>query len=252
MGLINVPDRRIRKPIGMPQIDWDDPLNRGLVGYWGMFPYEFGGKVVHDLSGNGNVGTFNGTPTWQAGEFGSAIDFTAATDYIECGQNIGSGSQITIVAWVKPRALTDENVGSFRDVMVARWKNDTNDRGFQLRIDEQVGEDDATGEDLGFYVSSDGTNLDSSRYENFFTQGVWQQVVVTFDAGKVIAYKNGISVFTDTLTETSIYAASTDLAFGRAMNGGIWDYYNGLIDHILIYNRVLTASEIALLHRRPF
>ena len=43
------------------------------------------GDIAEDASGNGNDGTLMGSPTWVAGKFGSALEFTGSGNYVDCG-----------------------------------------------------------------------------------------------------------------------------------------------------------------------
>ena len=51
-------DEWIQKPPLGIQIDWSNPITKGLVGCW-LFN-EGSGDKVYDLSGNGNTGTLTG------------------------------------------------------------------------------------------------------------------------------------------------------------------------------------------------
>ena len=58
--------------------------NADLVGHWSL--NEGSGSIVHDLSGNGNDGTFVGNPQWIIGVNGGALDFDGES-YVDCGND---------------------------------------------------------------------------------------------------------------------------------------------------------------------
>ena len=68
-----------------------------------------------------------------------------------------------------------------------------------------------------------------------------------------MVYVNGVLVRTDAQTGT-INAGDDSLAIGALSDneGGRTAYWEGMIDHVLIYNRALTAGEIQKLYREPF
>ncbi|MHC4494231.1 MAG: hypothetical protein ACYSYM_00240 [Planctomycetota bacterium] len=85
-------------------------IAEGLVGYWPLD--EGGGTTTADASGNGNDGTLN-APKWDAGKFGSALNFDGVDDYVDLGNppilDFGTGD-FTVSAWVKTTVPAGETV----------------------------------------------------------------------------------------------------------------------------------------------
>ena len=75
-------------------------LNDGLVAY-----YSFDDCTAKDLSGNGNDGTINGAKCVD-GNFGKALEFNGVDDYVKIDKRFDL-SQITVIAWIKPRSFRD-------------------------------------------------------------------------------------------------------------------------------------------------
>jgi hypothetical protein len=126
---------------------------------------------------------------------------------------------------------------------------------------------DVTLQDWLFSVQSSGrirlqlrntgtTNLlDVLTNETPIVTGQWFHVAFTYNGNSapsgIIFYINGASqtnnVIFNTLTATILN--NRPLILGCRYNGGTYDLdYNGLMDEVGVWNRVLTASEIATLY----
>ena len=74
------------------------------VGEW-KFDEKTGGSV-NDTSGNGKLGTWNGTGThWDRGEYGSAGSFNGSDDYVDIGA--GPSTVKTVSFWAYPASTTE-------------------------------------------------------------------------------------------------------------------------------------------------
>ena len=201
-------------------------LSYGLVGCW-LFNEGSGGQV-YDLSGNGLTGTFISAVTWSPGKFGSALDFVGDADYISGAAPPGIVDTITYIAWVK------SDLGSSADQTVLRVLDTA------LNIDNVPG--------LRWYPDIDMGPV-TATYT--FIAGIWYQVAVTQVGTAYVLYINGIQVgsgATNALDIVSGYGVNIG-NFNAA--GGLWDL-DGQIDHVIIYNRVLSVSEVAQLYQEPF
>jgi len=86
-----------------------------------------------------------------------------------------------------------------------------------------------------------------ARIGNVIETGKWQHVMGTYDGEKINAYVNGVLVASQTY-EPSEPIRTNDVAFtiGNVGSGRAW-MFNGMLDDVRIYNRVLSNGEIALL-----
>jgi len=209
-------------------------LSRGLVGLWLM--NENTGTTVHDLSGNGNDGSLVADTHWAPGKFGDALDLDGAGDYVNCGQNptLNITGHITISVWVYRKGTTPSNLvgilGSIQPPWDANWalfvNGDNSNIGF-----------------IGWGLS------DNAVSGGLVPLNTWVHVVAKYDGSYLYIYTNGTEVAKDASTG-SVTALENDLLIGTYVN--TTRNWNGLIDHAMIYNRALSASEIALLYREPF
>lgn len=132
-----------KPPLGTP-LDWENPLNKGLIMHLAM--NEGHGDVVQDLSMNGNHGTLNNfafPPTvasgWNPGRTGVGLKFDGINNYVDCGTdiNFGVGQSFTISMWVQPNAngdllrkypggTPDYGIAVVNDKTYALWRDGVN------------------------------------------------------------------------------------------------------------------------------
>lgn len=190
---------------------------------------EGSGGQVFDLSGNGLTGTFNGDITWKAGKFGPAPDFAGDTDYISAPthpQIDGGIGPITYVVWFK------SDLGGEAAQVILRVK-DTMIRIYQNNFD--------------WYPDIDIAKI-SCAYT--FAAGVWYQLAVTQTGTSYTMYINGILVKSGATNALDL-TSSMDVIIGSYNDAGLWDL-DGQVDIPIIYNLVLSPSELVLLYREPF
>ncbi|HII15247.1 MAG TPA: LamG domain-containing protein, partial [Nanoarchaeota archaeon] len=194
---------------------------------------------VKDYSSFGNNGTHNGTittmPRWNAScnaftGSGGCYEFDAIEDIISASSTATkmSPAQGTVSVWVKPN---DAATGV--TYVIA---GNTNTRTYITR---------ANG---AFYVYKGDS---SSVYVVLpaSSANTWYQIVLTWDNSTNMnnytmkGYQNG------TLIDTKNFTGGNAGSFLRAgaFNNGI-SHFNGSIDQVQIWNRSLSASEIAILY----
>ena len=224
------------KPMPGEMIDWGHPLSKGLVGCW-LFNEGTGNKIF-DLSGNENRGTFQNDPIWSAGISGSCIEFDGINDYITVPDDASydGHTKLTLASWVK---TTETSAYIF-------WKGHSSPYDFQYALD--ISNSKAR---MVAYTSVGNVHFNASGTSNI-NDDAWHFLVGTVEANKEAKiYVDGILDGYDSTSYSSWnYEGARDLHIGR--RDGVTNYLDGLIDSPMIWKRVLTASEIALLSREPF
>ena len=207
---------------------------KGLVGFWGMMPWEAGGNTVHNLSGNNFSGSITDA-TWVTGKYGPCLKFDGTNDRIDIPSlsSVWNGKNWSLSYWV-----STTSVATAQWIMSGSVATGTADEVFRCAI---VSSNFVFTNDYG--VSITGPTPISGELYHY---------AVTFDYGAQIAslYINGILVGTD----TSFSDPGANLALVR-FGLPTWTTTSGLIgtfDLPLIFNRTLSAFEIALLYREPF
>jgi len=78
------------------------------------------------------------------------------------------------------------------------------------------------------------------------------QVAVVFESDTLRhAYVDGDNKNTDTTLMNGMHNLNTT-AIGALCRLGILGYWNGRVDHVILWNRVLSDSEIQRIYRNPF
>ncbi|MFF3332751.1 LamG-like jellyroll fold domain-containing protein [Streptomyces sp. NPDC002888] len=193
---------------------------------------ESSGTTANDLSGNGWNGTLTGGATFVAGKKGNAVDLSGASQYVALPTGVISDVKaITVAAWVNLDSaatwarIFDFGSGTSR-YMFLTAKNGTN--GF-IRFGIKNG---------GSEQVVDGTAA--------LPTGGWHHVAVTLDGSTGTLYVDGAKVGSGNISiKPSDLGANTQNYLGRSQFSSD-PYLDGRIDEFRIYNRALTAAEVAV------
>ena len=211
----------------MPRQEYPS-LRQGLVGAWCPSLGASGLSLI-DRSGRGNHGTLTnmgGQDNWQASGSGVALNFDGVNDYV--ATNVSLQGAFTVSMWANRRTA-----GSGNERIL--WGNTAdNDTYIASILSTYV------------YVQSDTTGQGKQFLGLQFANNEWFHIAVKRDSGNgVRVYKNG---FESTSGSQSVAGTFSLNALGRyAVETFSWD---GFIDDIRVYDRVLTQAEIRLLAGR--
>lgn len=197
-------------------------LNDGLVAY-----YPFNGNA-NDESGNGHNGIVNGA-TLVPDRFGitnSAYSFNGYDNRIilDNTRNIDGNSGISLVAWV----VTNNPGGSS---IVSKHLNYTSS-GFNLA---------GTSNQAHFWPYTSSPVSSGSSYND----GNWHLYIGTFDGSIAKIYVDGILKNLETIS-----ALETNLELIKIGSDSEMSFFNGLIDDVRIYNRVINVDEISAIYNK--
>lgn len=219
-------------------------LNTGLVAY-----YNFDDCKANDNSGTGNNGTINGNTQCAAGIKGKSLSFNGSTDYVYIphSESLNITEQISYGAWVKLKDVT-----GFTDNDIILNKEGI---PYELAIHDNTGSitcfpDSIPTYDFSFYVEVGHENHECGWADGGkkVEKNLWTFLFITYDGSQVKTYFNGSLVST---YYAGGYISSTyePLLIGaRGGSGEAGAFFNGLIDEVRIYNRVLNDNEIKELY----
>jgi hypothetical protein len=204
--------------------------------------YPFTGNA-NDESAYANHGTVNG-PVLVADRFGapeSAYQFDGVDDYIEAPdaaqQHVDA---VTVSAWVKPAAAGVAQWCQEPQILFKRNHLTANFEGYIMRLsggDPEVG--------VAAVASSSGAQVGVAGTTPIQV-GEWVHLVMTANGSTIALYQDG-ELLSSTATGFPLDVGNRPLVFG-ATNEWCGGHFNGLIDDIRIYNRVLSVAEISQLH----
>ena len=219
-------------------------LQTGLVGYW-----PFCGNA-NDASGNGNNGTVNGATltTDRFGNANSAYSFDGVNDRISISHNQAlSPSIVTVSLWFN--ASTFLNTDGNQSQLVSKREFSGWGSAYELGIGKMPPEylNSSTNTLYTNYTTSNN-NYTKHYSSSGLTVNDWHQAAYSHDGQYVKFYIDGILVHETPSNGVLSDPGQLPLWFGGRPGGIGRSFYNGLLDEIAIYNRVLTASEIQALY----
>lgn len=196
----------------------------GMISYWTFDEGE--GTTAFD-SVDANNGIISGA-TWATGIVGDALSFDGNDQVVvPNSDSLNFTEAITVALWVKPNGWT----GDYEYVAEkGTWAGNAAwfffiHHGFHA---------------ANFCFVSQGGSQRSCPMLDEVPDGVWSQIVGTYDRQNSKIYFNGVLNNHRAWTEP-IRLNSHNVYIG---SGGGWLYFKGEVDEVAIYNRALTACEI--------
>jgi hypothetical protein len=235
-GMVFIDDIRLY-PLERQLITPVDPGTAGL-----QAQYQFEGNAT-DSSDKGRNGSLKGAPMFVAGKAGQAISLNGTADYVNIdgykgilADAAGVQQPLTLTAWIKTAT-------NGRDIIA--WGTNAGGQRMNFRVDTVLRVEHGAGNILG----SNGPRLIDNE---------WHHVAATVPQGgrimDVLLYVDGMNV-TPASTTTAVFnlQPNIDVVIGQGGTQGS-RFFLGLIDETRIYDRVLSAGEIAWLAGRttPF
>ena len=195
--------------------------------------YPGSGTSWTDLSGNGNTGTLTNGPTYNNANGGSIV-FDGTNDFINIPHNssLTSTSALTINCWVKSQSLSAYNA------IIGKGTSDANEEYTVAFTSDRIYFDIGNG--AGPYVSA--------LYN--FSNNVWYNICCihsrTAGISNLLCYVNGVIVSGSTILGTNTpNNNSFPISIGsRSYDTPTLPFY-GNISNVSIYNRALSAAEVA-------
>jgi hypothetical protein len=197
--------------------------------------YISGSTTWNDLSKSQLTSTLTNGPTFNTGSGGSIV-FDGVDDRVSRTENINTGQNFTVDAWIYPTLL-----GTTRRAVVASSYNSTSQNGWLFST-------------AGFNINN--TFFFSIGIDNAYrvaiantlnlNQWVYISAVCQNGGGSINLYKNGIETSYATSLQSTNTLTYTNPQFNVGFRdvGGTTDPYTGNISVVQIYNRVLSAQEI--------
>ncbi|UCD53141.1 MAG: LamG domain-containing protein, partial [Phycisphaerales bacterium] len=202
-----------------------------LVGFWTFD--EGQGATAVDWSGHSNHGKIEGDPQRVDGYELGALEMDGKDDVIEVplqpSITFEQGDSFSVLAWINTQATPnpqDGIVGNYRVTTDPFWMLIANVDGGATMYVRDVGRTNST------VIASPGRIND----------GNWHHLAGVRDqqAGWLRLYVDGQLVIED-LDQTESINSGQSIWIGDHLNR----YYHGLIDEVRIYDKALTAEEIA-------
>jgi len=202
-------------------------IHPNLVAY---YPME---GNANDASGSGNNCTVSGA-TLTTGKVGRCYNFNS--DFLSTNEEPGIlntktvNDAFSLSAWVRK---TDSNAAS---IISSQNQNSADARGIQI------------GYSNGYmFRISDGSNRRQINEDGTSTLNNWHNVTVTYDGSNTQAgmkiYIDGVDTTTNS-TDQTVGAISNSSKTYIGMRLGVGIPFNGQIDEVCIFDKVLPPSDV--------
>jgi len=216
------------------------PRSHNIVGRWVPSAGATGSRLI-DRSGRSNHGTLtNMDPAsdWVASGGKLALDFDGSNDHVAIGPGLAQSGDFSVMGWANVRAIgTNPQLCSralFGNPFPQNWL-------LFIRTDEGTAE-----------WALQTTNASGTRYQikggGLVSTNVWTHVCVSYSLNGASLYLNGTPI-----TVITIGTPNATPVSGQVVNIGgyanVTNFFNGLIDDVMIYNTALTPSEVLEIYR---
>ena len=202
----------------LPLIAITDP---NLLGWWTLD--EGGGVKAVDWSGHGVHGTLQGNPQWTAGAVDGALALDGDGDFVDLGRPAdwpAGSSARSLCGWGKTNSVA------------AGW-----------RWIAAYGSP-ATGQ--ATFIGMNGTSIfgggygDDVQFDNFWTVNEWHHICLTYDGMTAKLYADAVEVASAAKSWNTVLGLAH---IGRQVNT-LAEFWDGVVDDVRVYNKVLTPQEI--------
>ncbi len=233
-------------------------LRNGLVGHWTFDGKDIYSTTAFDSSGNNNRGTLTNGPAISLGKIGQALNFDNSDDYVQIAQSasLNDLGPMTISAWIKPNSIGEGSLGKI--VLKGDTGIAANDWQLFLNSGVSAGPCNSTPTNVFMFQVQNSAGLPYATKcsaNSSITYGDWQHIVLTWDGtggtNGAKLYKNGteLSYLSSNGTEGGSRTSETGTLY--IGNRGAADRtFDGSIDDVRIYNRVLSADEVYQLYNQ--
>jgi len=219
------------------RVDPTHPMGQGIVGWWPM--QEGVGTVIRDIGQYGNHGAWVGsTNSWVAGNLGKAVNLTGASGgyiSIPSSASLQVANAMTACIWAN-RTSAGVNGALFHKGTLGSSYGDwclVYDGSYSTYPDFRIAYP-SSGLIVG--IGTPATNT-------------WHFIVATFDKANAKLFVNGTQVDSKPYT-TAIAQTATPLNIG--VYYGVPYAHAGPLAHARLYNRALSAAEIAQIYADPW
>jgi Concanavalin A-like lectin/glucanases superfamily len=217
--------------------DMEAPVQTPKQGPIAAWSFEEGeGTTTEDVTGDEHEGTIEGAK-WARGKYGEALKFDGEGDVVKVPDSLEFDltEGFTLESWVRPESTSNE------------WAP---------ILAKEMGGGKAT-EELAWWLYEGGEKSSVPFGGNGPTAGkeeeaiaedplpvnVWSHLALTYDGFQVRLYVDGELVDCSDVPAGAPPVTEGELQIGAATDRG--DHFVGRIDEVRIYNRALSAGEVA-------
>ena len=221
-------------------------VNRSILGAGGgvstlwddLLAYYTADNTPNDATGNGYDGTLVNGATYGTGIINQGFSFDGVNDYINIGNNLNfdGDTPFSFSCWINPLGSTTVNI-------LSKFDNSGSFPGYTLHL---------TSNKVRFIIqNNNATDRIRVATTSTLTSGL-RHISMTYDgstnASGVNIYVDGVnqSVNADRDTFTGGLTTTSEFVLGGFVTG--FNYFDGIIDEVGVWNKELTQSEVTELY----
>lgn len=200
--------------------------------------WEGAGNKVHDYSRNQNYGTFQGNTSW----LNNILSFDGTGDGVKINHSdsVDMTEELTFITKVKLNSVSIDYQSFVGKRSVAGY--DPLQWGFSTGEDVTINE-------LGFWVYTDAYYNYTTSSANLQTN-TWYVFAVTYNKGTAHIYIDGREKSAGGALPNVLISNNDPVHLGYLTHTSINDM-NGYMEYALIFNRELSAAQVATLYNNP-
>ena len=210
------------------------PPPDGLRAHWKFD--EGAGTTVADASGNGFTATLMNGAAWTTGARNGGASFDGSNDFAAVPNLDVSGSALTIAGWVRFSSFPSQ-----ADQRIVAKANGSAESAHWWML----GQINNGAQRLRFRLKAGGTTTTLVASSGNLAVNTWYHVAAVYDGSAMRLYLNGTQVGSTAKTGALNTSSSVPVSIGR--NPDSYGYFSGALDDMRIYQRALSAAEIAAL-----
>jgi len=217
-------------------------LADGLVGYW-----SFDDGTAKDNSGTGNHGDILGDPGSVNGRVGKGMDFDGDGDGIDVPDNatVQLPDALTVGAWVYVRSMIDHAGIVWKGEMIG-WGMNFNYRIATTTAGLTWGT--TNGEAENYFATDGAINLEEWTFVVMTADGTEATGRVSKDGApfEIPASGQGNPQVSSSAPYNVWEGQPLRIGYSQGRDGdlAVVDYFDGIIDEVVLYNRALNEDEI--------
>ncbi|MFH0712023.1 MAG: LamG domain-containing protein, partial [archaeon] len=212
--------------------------------------YDLGGDYFYEVPTDGLVsiwtfsgdaddgwGSNDGTLIGGASIVDGKLVLDGSGDYVDCGSsedfNFGAGD-FSISAWMKTETLgtNDRTIIAKRNTATSYWH-------YRLAYGSN---------NMRLYTSAGTAHSYASNGDLRYTDGEWHNVVVVRDSGGFVIHYLDSELMGSVVDSFVDDTTNTQPVFIGTYNTGVAYPFNGSFDNVMVYGRVLTQEEVAIIY----
>jgi uncharacterized membrane protein len=212
----------------------------------GMWHFDEGsGTIAFDSSNNNNAGTLGGDgsgtdlPAWTAGKFGTGLSYDGVDDYVLISDHndysVSTTGVLTVEFWLK----TGNDVNSRQHIISKGGQSAPGPWEWSIWI--------FNGDLRASIAASNGNNI---RMEScIIVSNTWYHFAIVFTGltqnDDIKIYRNAVEGSVIENQGSFTYSNTIgQLGIGRTYASSTWWYFSGVVDEVIISNKIRTAQEI--------